>query len=97
MSHITGGGYEENVPRMLPKSLGARLNRSAWAVPPIFEYIRRAGSIEEEEMYRVFKMGLGFMFAVAPANGDTVRRLVPEAVLVGEVIPVVAEQRLVWR
>ncbi len=59
MSHNTGGGFEENLPRMLPKALGARLQKGSWPVPPIFPFIQRAGSIEDGEMYRVFNMGLG--------------------------------------
>jgi phosphoribosylformylglycinamidine cyclo-ligase len=97
MSHITGGGYEENVPRMLPDRLGARLDRSAWPVPPIFGYIQRAGAIEEPEMYRVFNMGLGYVFAVSPADAERVRTLAPEVLLIGEVIATPpGEARVKW-
>ena len=85
MAHITGGGFEENLPRILPAGLGARLDRRAWQVPPIFPYIQRAGRIEDDEMYRVFNMGLGVVFAVAPEDADTLRAAVPGALLVGEV------------
>jgi phosphoribosylformylglycinamidine cyclo-ligase len=85
MSHNTGGGFEENLPRMLPDGLGARLDRSTWPAPPIFAMIQRAGGISEAEMYRVFNMGLGFVFAVAPDAAGRVRALVPGALLVGEV------------
>jgi phosphoribosylformylglycinamidine cyclo-ligase len=98
MSHITGGGFEENVPRMLPDHLGARLKRDAWLLPPIFAYIQRAGAIETEEMYRVFNMGLGMVFAVAPGDAAEVRRLVPEAIEVGEVVASKGdESRVAWR
>jgi phosphoribosylformylglycinamidine cyclo-ligase len=86
MAHITGGGFEENVPRILPAGLGARLDRTAWPVPPVFPYIQRAGRIEDAEMYRVFNMGLGVVFAVAPGSADALRAAVPEALLVGEVV-----------
>jgi phosphoribosylformylglycinamidine cyclo-ligase len=86
MAHITGGGFEENVPRILPPGLGARIDRNAWAVPPIFPYIQRAGRIEDAEMYRVFNMGLGMVFAVAPEDADALRAAVPGALLVGEVV-----------
>ena len=86
IAHITGGGFEENVPRILPAGLGARIDRSAWSVPPIFPYIQRAGGIEDAEMYRVFNMGLGLVFAVAPEDADALRAAVPEALLVGEVV-----------
>jgi phosphoribosylformylglycinamidine cyclo-ligase len=85
IAHITGGGFEENVPRILPEGLGARLDRSAWSLPPIFPYIQRAGAIEDGEMYRVFNMGLGIVFAVAPDDADDVRAAVPHALHVGEV------------
>jgi phosphoribosylformylglycinamidine cyclo-ligase len=86
MSHNTGGGFEENLPRMLPKGLGARLNKDAWPVPPVFPFIQRAGGIEEAEMYRVFNMGLGFVFAVSPDAARRVQSLVPGALRVGEVV-----------
>ena len=84
MAHITGGGFEENVPRILPAGLGARIDRRAWQVPPIFPLIQRAGAIEDAEMYRVFNMGLGVVFAVAPEDADALRAAVPGALLVGE-------------
>jgi phosphoribosylformylglycinamidine cyclo-ligase len=85
MSHNTGGGFEENLPRMLPETLGARLTEGSWPVPPIFPFIQQAGGIEEAEMYRVFNMGLGFVFAVAPDAVGRVQSLVPGAQRVGEV------------
>ncbi len=86
MSHNTGGGFEENLPRMLPAHLGARLNKNAWPVPPIFPYIQRAGGIEEAEMYRVFNMGLGFVFAGSRDAAGRVQSLVPGALCVGEAV-----------
>jgi phosphoribosylformylglycinamidine cyclo-ligase len=86
MSHNTGGGFEENLPRMLPRGLGARLRKDAWQVPLIFPFIQRAGGIEEAEMYRVFNMGLGFLFAASPAAARRVQSLVPGALRVGEVV-----------
>jgi phosphoribosylformylglycinamidine cyclo-ligase len=95
MSHNTGGGFEENLPRMLPVGLGAKLNKDSWAVPPIFPFIQRAGGIEEAEMYRVFNMGLGFVFAVAPGAVGRVQALVPGALRVGEVVTLGANEALV--
>ena len=86
MSHNTGGGFEENLPRMLPRGLGARLKIGAWPVPPIFPLIQRAGDIEEAEMYRVFNMGLGFVFAASPDAAGRAQALVPGALRVGEVV-----------
>jgi phosphoribosylformylglycinamidine cyclo-ligase len=86
MAHITGGSLEENLPRMLPEGLGARLAKSSWQVPPIFSFIQRAGGIDDAEMYRVFNMGLGMVFAVAPDSARRLQSLVPGVLEVGEVI-----------
>jgi phosphoribosylformylglycinamidine cyclo-ligase len=87
IAHITGGGLEENVPRILTAGLGARIRKGAIAPPPIFPFIQSAGGIEEAEMYRVFNMGFGMVIAVAPEDVETARGLLPDAVLCGEVVP----------
>ncbi|MCY4625499.1 MAG: AIR synthase-related protein, partial [Chloroflexi bacterium] len=84
MAHITGGGFPENVPRMLPEGLAARLLGESWEVPPLFRLIQRTGSIGEDEMHRVFNMGVGMIVAVAPEDVAGVRADVPEAFVVGE-------------
>ncbi len=86
MAHITGGGLLENVPRVLPEGLGARLDTSAWEVPALFNLIQEAGQVEREEMFRVFNMGIGMVLACAPERVEEVRGLVPEALAVGEVV-----------
>ena len=73
------------MPRILPDGLGARFQRGAWAVPPIFRFDPARGGIDDAEMYRVFNMGLGMVIAVAPSDADAVRATVPGALLVGEV------------
>jgi phosphoribosylformylglycinamidine cyclo-ligase len=88
MSHNTGGGFEENLPRMVPAGLASRIRKGTWPVPPIFPLIQRSGGIEETEMYRVFNMGLGFVFAVSPDAAGRVQSLVPGALRVGEVVEV---------
>ncbi len=67
VAHITGGGLTENLPRILPKGCRARIERSTWPIPSIFQLIRKMGSVDEEEMYRVFNMGLG-MILIASAE-----------------------------
>ena len=86
MAHITGGGLPENVPRILPEGLGARFDTSTWKVPPIFALIQEAGRVEMDEMFDVFNMGVGMVLACSPDKTDEVRRLVPEASVVGEVV-----------
>ena len=86
MAHITGGALEENVPRILPAGLGARIRKAATPPPPIFALIQRRGRIEEDEMYRVFNMGFGMVLAVSPGDVEAVRALLPSAVVCGEVV-----------
>ena len=67
MAHITGGGITENLPRILPKGMGAVVDRSAWTVPPLFEHLQQLGNVEDDEMLRTFNMGIG-LIAVIPAE-----------------------------
>jgi phosphoribosylformylglycinamidine cyclo-ligase len=65
MAHITGGGITDNVPRMLPSGLMARIDRQAWTVPPLFQWIQSAGQVPVDDAYRTFNMGMGLILAVA--------------------------------
>ena len=67
MAHITGGGIPGNLPRVLPDGLTARLKRSGWTPPGIFELIAQAGPVDQVEMFRVFNMGVGFVMVVSSA------------------------------
>lgn len=77
MAHITGGGVPGNLPRILPEGLGAVVTPT-WPVPEIFGLIERAGAVGREEMYRVFNMGVGYVFVVAPKDVSDVYRGCPE-------------------
>ena len=79
MAHITGGGLPGNLPRVLPEGCRARLSRSAWRVPPVFETLREAGRVAEAEMFRTFNMGIGYAVVVAPTVADAAARLLAEA------------------
>ena len=70
--HITGGGFYENVPRILPEGIAADFTLGTWTVLPIFEYIRKCGNIELREMFSTFNMGIGMMVFVDPADADEV-------------------------
>ncbi|WP_144460917.1 phosphoribosylformylglycinamidine cyclo-ligase [Siminovitchia fortis] len=70
MAHITGGGFIENIPRMLPEGLGAELTEGSWPVLPIFEALKKYGKLETEEMYNIFNMGIGLVLAVDPDDAD---------------------------
>ena len=76
MAHITGGGFVDNIPRVLPPGVGVRVDRSAWDVPPLFRLIAEKGGVAEAETFRVFNMGIGFVLVTAPdAAEDVLARL----------------------
>ncbi|MFT5663288.1 MAG: phosphoribosylformylglycinamidine cyclo-ligase [Gammaproteobacteria bacterium] len=64
MAHITGGGLTENIPRVLPDHLSAKINCSSWSLPPVFKWLQQAGNIETAEMYRTFNCGVGMVLVV---------------------------------
>jgi phosphoribosylformylglycinamidine cyclo-ligase len=72
MAHITGGGLPGNLPRVLPRGLSARIDRASWRVPDLFTALQRLGSVAEEEMFRVFNMGVGMVLVVSPAEAPAV-------------------------
>lgn len=75
-SHITGGGFYENIPRMLPENMRAVIRKDSYEVPPVFRLIQRAGNLEEKLMYNTYNMGLGMVLALDPADADrTVKAL----------------------
>ncbi len=69
-SHITGGGFYENVPRMLPDGMHATIQKSSYPVPPLFSLLQRQGQIAEREMYATYNMGIGMVLAVHPNDTD---------------------------
>jgi phosphoribosylformylglycinamidine cyclo-ligase len=79
MAHITGGGLVENVPRVLPDGVQARLERSSWPRPAIFEWLRQAGNVADAEMLRVFNCGIGMIVIVAPEHADRALRMLADA------------------
>lgn len=87
IAHITGGGYVENVPRILPADVTAVFNTKAWPVLPIFRLIEQRGEIAAEEMYEVFNMGIGLVLMVDPADAADVLEAVPNTFRIGEVVP----------
>ena len=91
LAHITGGGWEGNVPRTLPAGLGVEVETGSWPVPPIFTLIQQRGDIADEEMVRTFNVGIG-MTAVVPADmADAALAAVPDACRIGRVVEVPAD------
>ncbi len=78
MSHITGGGFYENLPRMLKEGQGVEIDTKSFPRPRIFDLIREKGGIEEKEMYNVFNMGIGFVMALEPQDVDHTLELLKE-------------------
>ncbi|MEN6307471.1 MAG: AIR synthase-related protein, partial [Anaerohalosphaeraceae bacterium] len=73
MAHITGGGLVGNIPRVLPDDCDAVLKQNTWPVHPIFNLLQKLGPVDDEEMYRVFNMGIGYVLIVAPDFADSVK------------------------
>ena len=78
-SHITGGGFFENVPRMLPENVRAIIKKDSYPVPALFDLIQKNGNIEEHMMYNTFNMGLGMVIAVNPKDVDATMKAIEEA------------------
>ena len=95
MAHITGGGLIDNVPRVLSQDLAARFNSQAWTVSPIFQLIQQRGNVARDEMYRVFNMGIGMVVICSPDVVDQLRKQLPEAKVIGEVVKQVGEARVI--
>jgi phosphoribosylformylglycinamidine cyclo-ligase len=85
MAHITGGGLPENVPRVLPEGLCARIDLARWQVPPVFDTLGRLGNVAPDEMLRTFNMGIGYVVIVAASDEKKALKTVPSAVKIGEI------------
>lgn len=79
VAHITGGGFYENVPRMIPDSLTAHIDTDTWTVPPVFRLLENYGKIDSREMFNVFNMGIGMIVSVAAADADKAVAALKEA------------------
>jgi len=88
--HITGGGFYENIPRVLPEDMGVRILRGSWPMPALFDYIKKSGGIDEKEMYSTFNMGIGLLFFIADAEVDKVLAAIAttgeKGYVIGEVV-----------
>ncbi|PTO40255.1 phosphoribosylformylglycinamidine cyclo-ligase [Enterococcus mundtii] len=97
-AHITGGGFIENIPRMLPENVAANIELGTWPVLPIFDCLQKHGEIPAHEMYEIFNMGIGMVIAVAPENAseiiDQIRKFGEEVYQIGQVVPF-EEQKVV--
>lgn len=100
IAHITGGGFIENIPRILPEGLAARIEQGTWPVPPIFGLLQRRGQMEDRQIYNTFNMGVGMVLAVRAEDAEAVvaraNELGERAYRIGAVEPQAADgERLV--
>jgi phosphoribosylformylglycinamidine cyclo-ligase len=101
IAHITGGGFTDNLPRILPASCRARLIENSWDVPPIFSIIKRWGRVSEEEMKKVFNNGLGMILIVQEARSGEIlahlEGLGEKCFSIGQIVPRSPEEpQLEW-
>lgn len=98
MAHITGGGFYDNIPRVIPDGLAVRIEKRSWPIPAIFRKIGSKSRVEEREMYRTFNMGIGMVLVVSPRHADRALslfgRLGQKAWVIGEVVKGKREVRL---
>lgn len=91
MVHITGGGFYDNIPRILPRACQALLYKGSWETPPIFGFLKEKGNIAEEEMYHVFNNGIGYALVVERDDTQEIIGLLnamgEKAYLIGEIVP----------
>jgi phosphoribosylformylglycinamidine cyclo-ligase len=95
LAHITGGGFPDNIPRVLPKGLGVVIDLTRVPVPPVFRWLADAGQVAEPEMLRTFNCGIGMMAVAAPEDADAVSRALvrggEQVVAIGEVVTAASE------
>lgn len=85
ISHITGGGFYENVPRMFSQNLSAKIDLRSYEIPYIFDLMMRLGGVDKKEMFNVFNMGIGMVLAVSKENVDEVLNNIDESLILGEI------------
>jgi phosphoribosylformylglycinamidine cyclo-ligase len=90
MAHLTGGGFYDNIPRILPKNVSVKIHKNSWHVLPIFQLLQKDGGISDEEMYHVFNMGIGMAVIVAKEHANDILKKLKEkkakTFCIGEVI-----------
>jgi phosphoribosylformylglycinamidine cyclo-ligase len=88
LAHLTGGGFIENIPRVLPGEVNAIIRVDSWLVPPLFMLLQQRGKIAVEEMYRVFNMGIGMVIVAAPEQAAGLQAAIGEETFrIGEIVP----------
>jgi phosphoribosylformylglycinamidine cyclo-ligase len=86
LAHITGGGFTDNIPRVLPKGMGVSVNLNAVNFLPVFKWLQEIGHVKQEEMVRTFNCGIGMVLVVSPTDAESVKAMFEGAVIMGNVI-----------
>ena len=85
IAHITGGGFSSNIPRIIPKGLGAEITRN-WKVPPIFTLLKNLGNVPDEDMEKTFNMGIGLVMVVDERDAEEVLKGAKESIIIGKIM-----------
>ena len=94
--HITGGGFIDNMPRVLPEGVGVRIRKNSWQIPPIFSLIQQKSDMHQDEMYHVFNMGIGMVVVVGRDDVDEALEIVGrETSVIGDVVSWTEGRRVV--
>ena len=80
-AHITGGGFVDNIPRVLPKNLDVVIRKGSWDMPPIFQLIQEKSGVAEDELYQVFNMGIGMVAIVSAEKANAVLKFIRASTL----------------
>ena len=83
LAHITGGGFIENIPRILPDNVSVEINRGTWPEPPIFGLMQKLGNVDDQEMFRTFNMGIGMVVVCAPSDADDIKERLGPCYMIG--------------
>jgi phosphoribosylformylglycinamidine cyclo-ligase len=86
LAHITGGGFLENIPRILPAGVSVEIDRGTWPELPVFGVMQKLGNVSDHEMFRTFNMGIGMIIVVSGSDRDTILSSIPASSEIGRVI-----------
>ena len=99
LAHITGGGFIDNIPRILPRACDVVIRKDAWELPPLFQMLKKHGGVPDEELYQVFNMGVGMVVIASAAESAAILRVIAKAGLtawpIGEVVRGEGKSRVV--
>jgi phosphoribosylformylglycinamidine cyclo-ligase len=96
IAHLTGGGWEGNLPRALPEDAAAWIDRDAWEIPPLFTLLAELGEVEEQEQFDTWNMGIGLVAVVGPEDVDAALAAVPGSATLGRVVPHSSGRRVLF-